>query len=62
MGNRRHAREDAQGDVVFLRKQLQFEEAVNDSVDRALRANHSEDWEMADQAREEAFERNKPII
>ncbi|CAK0908773.1 unnamed protein product [Prorocentrum cordatum] len=62
MGNRRHAREDAQGDVVFLRKQLQFEEAVNDSVDRALLANHSEDWEMADQAREEAFERNKPII
>ena len=61
-GSRRQARDGAQREVVFNRKQLLFEEAINDSVDRALQANHSEDWEEADEAREEAFEKNKPII
>ncbi|CAK0885979.1 unnamed protein product [Prorocentrum cordatum] len=63
-GNRRRPRDDAEGaaDVRFNQQQLQFESAINESVDRALRANHSDDWEDADEAREEAWQKGKPII
>ncbi|CAK0824368.1 unnamed protein product, partial [Prorocentrum cordatum] len=61
-GGGRQARDGAQADVTFLRKQLHVEETVNESVDRALQANHSENWEEADEAREEAFQKNKPIV
>ena len=62
LGNRLLARDEHGESVVFNRKQQLFEEAINESVDRALTANHSEDWEEADDARDEAWEVNKPIV
>ena len=59
--NRRKARDGARH-VVYNRKQQVFENAINERVDCAMRANHSEDWEAADEAREEAEKLAKPII
>ncbi|CAK0875921.1 unnamed protein product [Prorocentrum cordatum] len=62
IANRRPARGEGQEEVDFNPKQLQLEEAINERVDRAVRAELSEDWEEADEAREEAYKKNTPVI
>ncbi len=60
--DQRPARDEAGADVVFNKQQLFFEKMVNAAVDRAVLANHSDDWGAADAAREAAYEENKPVI
>ncbi|CAK0789070.1 unnamed protein product, partial [Prorocentrum cordatum] len=62
IGNRRPARDEGQEEVDFNPKQLQLEEAINERVDRAVRAELSEEWEEAGEAREEAYKKNTPVI
>ena len=42
--------------------QARFEKCINERVDRAMAANHSEDAEEADDAREQAWKFNRPIV
>eukprot|EP00969_Alexandrium_andersonii_P216359 9556400-Alexandrium_andersonii.AAC.1 len=50
------------GAVQYNDKQLLFEARINERVDRALTANHGDDHEEADDAREDAWKRNRPLI
>ena len=52
----------AEATVAFNREQLRFEEAVNERLASAIVANHSMDWQAADEARETAWAHNTPVL
>ena len=48
--------------VAFNHEQLRFEAAVNERLASAIVANHSVDWQAADEARETAWAHNTPVV
>jgi hypothetical protein len=50
------------GAFEFNDRQRLFEKAINERVERAVKANHSDDMDEADDAREAAWQRNQPLV
>ena len=55
-------RRNLQENVVFNARQERLERDINRAVDRALAANHTDCNAAADEARDEAWKKNKPIL